>query len=246
MDISNQINKSSTTVIDVPINLQSLLSGKITDPIILNKSNLQIPNISSTSPISKVQVKNPSINNNIPDLFKTKTVKNEIKKEIPNSKLKTTLTVSLDNKLQTLNDIIDSKNPEINTSLKAPSKKKETAIKTRGSKISNKDVDIKRMSKSNINEEKKIGEKGIKSGKKNDNGKNEKKLSKAEINVNISGTSGKNKIKNRPSLSSNKPKEVKLPTKLIKMKDMISLKYNEPIHDVKEIPRFDIYMPKNK
>ena len=69
-------------------------------------------------------------------------------------------------------------------------------------------------------------------------------MSKAEINnLNVSGNLGKSNTKNRPSLVNVKPKEVKLPAKLIKMKDMISLKYNEPIHDVKEIPRFDIYKP---
>ena len=102
------------------------------------------------------------------------------------------------------------------------------------------------MSKINVStttEEKKLaGDKGIKSGKV------VKKLSKAEINqinLNVSGNFGKNK-KGRPSLTGIKPKEVKLPSKLIKMKDMISLKYNDPIHDVKEVPRFDIYRPKNK
>ena len=72
-------------------------------------------------------------------------------------------------------------------------------------------------------------------------------MSKPEINVNIGQNAGKGKLKIRPSLKGNtKPKEVKLPSKLIKMKDMISLKYSDPIHDVKEIPRFDIYKPKNK
>ena len=118
-----------------------------------------------------------------------------------------------------------------------------SSAKIRSSKVNIK-VDPKRMSKINISastEEKKLaGDKGIKSGKV------VKKLSKAEINqinLNVSGNFGKNK-KGRPSLTGIKPKEVKLPAKLIKMKDMISLKYNDPIHDVKEVPRFDIYRPK--
>ena len=88
-------------------------------------------------------------------------------------------------------------------------------------------------------EEKKLpSEKGVRTSRV------ARKSSKGENLLNISANLAKTKIKNRPSLTNVKPKEVKLPAKLIKMKDMISLKYSEPIHDVKEIPKFDIYYPK--
>ena len=88
-----------------------------------------------------------------------------------------------------------------------------------------------------------------------------KKLSKGIVNVSIkvdapkakvsiSGPSGNAKFKSRLSgkdLSHAKvSKEVQLPGKIIKMKELISLSCKDPIHDVKEMPRFEIYKPKKK
>jgi hypothetical protein len=88
-----------------------------------------------------------------------------------------------------------------------------------------------------------------------------KKLSKGNINVFIkvdspkakdsnSGPSGNAKFKSRLSgkdLSHAKvTKEVQIPGKIIKMKELISLSCKDPIYDVKEMPRFEIYKPKKK
>ena len=64
-----------------------------------------------------------------------------------------------------------------------------------------------------------------------------KKLSKADINI-----QGKVEVKAKlkPKLS----KEIQLPLKAIKMKELISQKYKDPITEIKEIPRFHIYKPK--
>ena len=61
-----------------------------------------------------------------------------------------------------------------------------------------------------------------------------------EINVKVD-LSAKAKPKIRASKTTFEIKRVKLPGKLIKMKDLISQPFKDPIHDVKEIPRFDIY-----
>ena len=75
------------------------------------------------------------------------------------------------------------------------------------------------------------------------------KLSKPEIKVGI-GMEAKvedpklkvsiGKIRIKPG----KAKVVKLPGKIIKMKDLISLQYKDPIHDVAEIPKFGLYASK--
>lgn len=73
------------------------------------------------------------------------------------------------------------------------------------------------------------------------------KVEDPKVRVSVSGASGKSKPKPRQSgkdLSHAKVKEVQLPGKIIKMKDLISLPYKDPIHDVKEIPRFEIYKSK--
>jgi hypothetical protein len=36
---------------------------------------------------------------------------------------------------------------------------------------------------------------------------------------------------------------VQLPAKIIKVKELISFSTKDPIHDVKEMPRFEIYKP---
>jgi hypothetical protein len=86
------------------------------------------------------------------------------------------------------------------------------------------------------------------------------KAGKPKVDINISGglkveapklkgslnitASGKTKPKIKSSHT--KVKEVQLPAKIIKMKDLISQQFKDPIHDVKEIPRFEVYRPKNK
>ena len=70
------------------------------------------------------------------------------------------------------------------------------------------------------------------------------KVEDPKVRVSVLGASGKSKPKPRQSgkdLSHAIVKEVKLPGKIFKMKDLISLQYNDPIHDVIEIPRFEIY-----
>ena len=70
------------------------------------------------------------------------------------------------------------------------------------------------------------------------------KIEDPKVRVSVSGASGKSKPKPRQSgkdLSHAKVKEVQLPGTIIKMKDLISLPYKDLIHDVKEIPKFEIY-----
>ena len=99
----------------------------------------------------------------------------------------------------------------------------------------------------------------LKSGKKELKPKALGKLSKPEIHfsaslhgkiedpkarISVSGPTVKGKIKAKMSGKDIKVKEVQLPGKIIKMKDLISLPCKDPIHDVKEIPRFEIYRGK--
>ena len=65
------------------------------------------------------------------------------------------------------------------------------------------------------------------------------KAADPKLKISVGTTSGKTKPKIKASQP--KVKDVKLPAKIIKMKDLISQQYKDPIHDVKEIPRFEIY-----
>ena len=223
---------------DIPLNLNSLLKGNIDDPIALNKRTLHFPGLSYKTP-------EISIKKEIKTELNISSFKSQ--KVVPKTDLRGSLQFSRKNvKLPTLNDVIDSTKDEIDNNLDI-SKTKESISSSsahkriRSSKV-NVNIDPKRLSKSTIMpkvEEKKLpSEKGVRTSRV------ARKSSKGENLLNISANLAKTKIKNRPSLTNVKPKEVKLPAKLIKMKDMISLKYSEPIHDVKEIPKFDIYYPK--
>ena len=266
INISQKENEISNPPSDIPLNLNSLMKGKTTKPIILNKRILHFPGLHYNTKVENTikEVSKPLIKINSSEISNQKTIKKEIKissdksnKEIKKIEIiKTSYTVSLDNKdnsqisstepkLQTLNDIIESKSPSTENNLNIS---KTSSTKTKIVKSTIKITDPKRPSKTTIaplSERKDSGaNKSLRGSKKFESGRLSKKLSKAEINnLNVSGNLGKSNTKNRPSLVNVKPKEVKLPAKLIKMKDMISLKYNEPIHDVKEIPRFDIYKP---
>ena len=80
-------------------------------------------------------------------------------------------------------------------------------------------------------------------------GKPKGKQNKANINVganiSISGPSGETKpTPSTKDLTHSKGKKVELPAKILKMKDLISQPFKEPIHEVKEIPKFEIYKRK--
>ena len=65
----------------------------------------------------------------------------------------------------------------------------------------------------------------------------------AHANVDV----GKGKLSVRPSIKDTahaKAKEVSLPGKILKMKELISLPCKDPIHEVKEMPKFEIYKRK--
>ena len=206
------------------------MKGSIDDLIILTKRVLHFPGLHyKTQDNSNKKESNKKINN------------------LPKNDERNSLPVSRENLgLPTLNDIVGPVNEEINNinnniNLNNSKNKEEISSssnkKVRSSKVNFK-VEPKKLSKALITP--------LSDNKGNKAGKISRKSSKSENSLNISGNSAYNKIKGRQSITNIKPKEVKLPSKLIKMKDMISLKYNEPIHDVKEIPRFDIYYPKNK
>ena len=229
----------------------------------------EITNISSNITLNiepemkeKHKESNLDLNKKKEDLIaiKAETNVNKPLKESDNIQIKSSLNDSDKNKsktivqgnLLTLSQIIDS-NYDLSGTPFGNIKKKETlstSIKGKTSKPNVKNTELRKskvnLSKSNIvpSEGKKITEKVNKSGKKGETEKLSKRVSKVENNINIGGNTAKNKFKQRPSLTQIKPKEVKLPAKLIKMKDIISQKYQDPIHDVKEIPRCDIYHPK--
>ena len=269
----SQKSENLNTTSDIPLNLNSLMKGKITEPIILNKRILHFPGLQYNSEIQNIkkeiksnkiqEIENPLKKIKSTDISMQKTIQKDlnISSNKSNIEIKTSYTISLDNKdnsqisssnikLTTLNDIIESKSPSIETNLNISKTKEEltSSTKTKEIKPNIQVTDTKRLSKITMtpsSDDKKSGmDKSLRGSKKLDSARLSKKLSKDINNLNISANLGKGKNKNRPSLVNIKPKEVKLPAKLIKMKDMISLKYNEPIHDVKEIPRFDIYKPK--
>ena len=65
----------------------------------------------------------------------------------------------------------------------------------------------------------------------------------ASVNVGLGkGTSGERVSVKDTSHAKAKP--VSLPGKILKMKELISLSYKDPIHEVKEMPKFEIYKRK--
>jgi hypothetical protein len=81
----------------------------------------------------------------------------------------------------------------------------------------------------------------LKAGKKSSKGLNLGVSAHANVDV------GKGKLSVRPSIKDTahaKAKEVSLPGKILKMKELISLPCKDPIHEVKEMPKFEIYKRK--
>ena len=85
----------------------------------------------------------------------------------------------------------------------------------------------------------KSGKNILKAGKKSSKGVNLGISPHANVDLGKSGP--------RPSVkdtSHAKAKEVSLPGKILKMKELISLPCKDPIHEVKEMPKFEIYKRK--
>ena len=82
----------------------------------------------------------------------------------------------------------------------------------------------------------------LKSGKKPTKDVNLGVSANVNVNVDLKGKSGERvSVKDT---SHAKAKAVALPGKILKMKELISLPCKDPIHEVKEMPKFEIYKRK--
>jgi hypothetical protein len=210
-----------------------------------------------------IDVHGPSIGGGASIKLKAKAPPKKIPKiEIKNTPVNVSLTkadvdVSGSDLLPSLNTIIDSEAPEVKftsninlqgATLPDPKASASLSVKAEATEppVSFGDVSADVHGTALLNnlisaDDKKDGKKNVlKAGKK-----------PKDVNVGISASVnvdlGLGKSGERISVkdtSHAKAKPVSLPGKILKMKELISLPYKDPIHEVKEMPKFEIYKRK--